>query len=787
MAEFKGSIPRYFEATNVKKGNRPEHVMVAGGRDGPEIANIPPKDPSFWRDGESERWTKELQAGQTLPTARTQSPFLVEVRPWQRSWERGVMSVEDMLSAWNVGKKSEFLGAAKPEVELVLFQQDDDGSAAFASIRSLLVKAPVFVGTAAMSDAARGAPLTADKPTAQVFQQMMQAIVEASKIGLVPIVTYLGPGREMRTVRVTNPRLEGSDTIAGTADGKPISIRRDQILSLSLFEMDNPTVVRSAIWRTLTGAVIQPLNVKSGLAEGSVLALPFSLIARTKIIYPQDKRKPARLSSSYSGDPSKSLLAVEQAREYLDKIRRDAVVTLAKRMRKLGASLDVVIPLGETRYRVRLNKNQQLVWTSAGEVNPLALLTGDPAFKGDIVVTPEDYLRVVGLPPIPRKQRKRKPQMRQNPIVYYRSQSDLDNLRAVMGEREFARLQDKGGIQHVSMRPRRKAEKKEVGYIPAGRRAASTGAGLVIRRRNGRLSPAEIHDLARQVHDLRMSGMDHKDVRDRLGISYPQYMLVLREASRARKQTGLEGLSQVPRSNPRHFRGVKQAMTPRERKEANLYARAEKAAGHIPLETLLTGHGEEGERFLPELADVQAHRAEMRAWREQSKREGTYKKLRKFDVAKEEAYLKSLREHAPTFYHEGARGVDEYRKRYNEQEAANAWKKGLGAKNKAFLKARMNPDDATSDDDDYLETEHPTFRPGTEVEFVKDTWQYDVLGPRFVRPLHVVSTGKMKSGDVWYEVALVRDSSDRSEYVTLDSISADWKRRPARRVRRANF
>ena len=144
------------------------------------------------------------------------------------------------------------------------------------------------------------------------------------------------------------------------------------------------------------------------------------------------------------------------------------------------------------------------------------------------------------------------------------------------------------------------------------------------------------------------------------------------------------------RENPRQFRGVKQKMTPKERKTANLYARAQAQAGHIPLETLLTGYGDEGEVGLPALADVQAHRGEMRAYREHAKREGSYRKMRKPDLDKQSEWLQLTEYYAPAIYPSQLREFKQYNQKYAEQEEASAAKKGMGAKNRAFIKSKLN-------------------------------------------------------------------------------------------------
>lgn len=598
MAGFKGAAPRFFEATNVERGNRPEHVMVAGGRDGPEIGNIPPKDPAFWRVGESARWTSELQGGRTPVSARTQPPFLLEVRPQQREWERGFMPLKDILAVWQKGKESSYIRSEKPEVELTLFQQDEEGKTTFANIRVLVVDAPIFVGTEEMSDAARGAPLEVSNPSQPKFELITRAAQEMAKLGAPFYITYRGSGGGVENVTLFKTRLVNKETLSGTTRSgeEPISITRRAIVQMSLFPPGTAALLDSPIWRRLTGAKIQPLNVQSGLAEGTVLPLPFMFIARTRLIYPQAKDKPSRVASEFTGKTEKADLALERAAEYLKALKTEAMIKQARALRKQEKGRDAdpspTIALGETGFRVKLTKDQRLVWVSGGQPDPVALLTGSSSPRGDIVVTPEDYLRVVGLPPVSRSKRKRKTPMRANPIVYYRSQAELDNLLAVLGQREYDKLLAKGGIKHISEKPAREKVSSEQYYIPAGRRAAQSGVGLKISRRN----PSSDYSILSDLPDPSVVYRNPMQVAD----THESWQALLAQVRRSGNEAQYQNLHALYRAwaakhpsedwsrshrgdlvrttgsgddylrNPRQFRGVKQAMSPSEKERARL-------------------------------------------------------------------------------------------------------------------------------------------------------------------------------------------------------------------------
>jgi hypothetical protein len=82
---------------NLRQG----HMMLTGGREGLYVSekNIPDNDTptrTGWKGKPSASWKKKLQAGETPADARTQPPFLREVRPAQRAWARGTMRVSDI-------------------------------------------------------------------------------------------------------------------------------------------------------------------------------------------------------------------------------------------------------------------------------------------------------------------------------------------------------------------------------------------------------------------------------------------------------------------------------------------------------------------------------------------------------------------------------------------------------------------------------------------------------------------------------------------------------------------
>jgi len=82
--------------TRSKKAKRRKHIMLAGGREGPEVAGKEPRTPLFVPDG-SPAWTAELAGDKTPEDARTQPPFLRAVVRDYRAYARGLMTVKDTI------------------------------------------------------------------------------------------------------------------------------------------------------------------------------------------------------------------------------------------------------------------------------------------------------------------------------------------------------------------------------------------------------------------------------------------------------------------------------------------------------------------------------------------------------------------------------------------------------------------------------------------------------------------------------------------------------------------
>lgn len=82
--------------TKTSKVKRRKHIMIAGGREGPEVAGKKPRTGRYVEGGSSS-WTTELSSGKTPVDARTQPPFLRSVVGDYRAYARGLMTVRESI------------------------------------------------------------------------------------------------------------------------------------------------------------------------------------------------------------------------------------------------------------------------------------------------------------------------------------------------------------------------------------------------------------------------------------------------------------------------------------------------------------------------------------------------------------------------------------------------------------------------------------------------------------------------------------------------------------------
>jgi hypothetical protein len=101
-----------------KAQKRRKHIMLAGGREGPEVAAKTPRTARYQEQG-SAGWTDDLAGGRTPEDARTQPPFLRSVVRDHRAYARGLMTVKEAIAV--AEKAADYAEANPTYVPLIEF------------------------------------------------------------------------------------------------------------------------------------------------------------------------------------------------------------------------------------------------------------------------------------------------------------------------------------------------------------------------------------------------------------------------------------------------------------------------------------------------------------------------------------------------------------------------------------------------------------------------------------------------------------------------------------------
>jgi hypothetical protein len=306
-----------------KKQKRREHLMIAGGREGPEIIDnglraakgkSPKARTSRYVEGGSPRWTETLASDETPPLSRTQSGFLRMVQPQQLQYLRGLMRVSEMLTLANTAKQS----PATSNIEVTLITAGRDLVSLHGELIDPNVDALVRDSTPDWTTALRR--LAAELRAAQAT--LLREVRTDDELKAMSSRVYLNFGKtSIPVAQFAVPGAgSGQAAIAGTAyvtglytpsdgddpvtrrdgsvvqPGAPIQIRADKIEFVTvdppelrtLEFVDTPAFARA---RALV------LKLKSDtpsfqegrpvtLPAGQELFVPYSLIMRLRIIYP---------------------------------------------------------------------------------------------------------------------------------------------------------------------------------------------------------------------------------------------------------------------------------------------------------------------------------------------------------------------------------------------------------------------------------------------------------------------------------------------------------------------
>jgi hypothetical protein len=480
MMEFKDIQPRNFipsRGARDRGEKRREHVMLIGGRDGPAVAGLPPRDPRYWSEGEQARWTRELESDSTYPDAKTQSRLLREVRPEQRLYGRGYMKVGDMSE---ILMRNLTMTRGRPvPIELTLVQENGELLALPLTVK----EGPVFSGLLPTKSAEeyRGVPITWNQGDDQEsLSDILAAAGEFAKLNMPIIVT----GGDGSVTRALAPRVEGTDLI--WAGG---SLPLPEVRSIDLLDPTDMDIQDKPFFARLVGVM--------GEFEGMLQLYPYFLIARLRAIRQRREGLPVPQAAMFLGDTTKTEKVRQKAEKHLKQFTE---LTWARRLKKFGKDpliFDVAATDPVTGFKFLVDQDKNLYWASAGssEVDPVALLRPLYPGTGAILVNVDDYLRLLRMSGAKEMTGSVKSNPSRGPMrnfmnpVHYMSDRELEIMAAQEGLSVSGLLSKYAGrIKRKSERPS-KSKSTEMGYLSAGRRAAQTGAGLKITRRNSGWDP----------------------------------------------------------------------------------------------------------------------------------------------------------------------------------------------------------------------------------------------------------------------------------------------------------
>jgi hypothetical protein len=451
--------------------------MLIGGRDGPAVAGLPPRDPRFWSEGEQARWTRELENDSTYPDAKTQSRLLREVRPEQRLYGRGYMKVPDMSE---ILMRNLTMTRGRPVlVELTLVQENGELLALPLTVK----EGPVFTGLLPTRGAEeyRGVPITWNQGDSRdSLNDILAAAGEFAKLNMPITLT----DRNGSTTRVVSPALDGNE-IKWTDGSMPLA----DIQAIDLLDPSDMDIQDKPFFARLVGIM--------GEFEGMLQLYPYFLIARLRAIRQRREGLPVPQAATFLGDIEKTEKVRQKANKHLKQFAERSWALRLKKFNKdpLIFYVPAIDPV--TGFKFRVDEEKNLFWAPAAsrEFDPVALLR--PLYPGEnaILVNVDDYLRLLRMSGAKEMTGSVKSNPSRGPMrnfmnpVHYMTDRELEIMADQEGLSVSGLLSKyKGRVMRKSERPR-KSKSTEMGYLSAGRRAAQTGAGLQITRRNSGWDP----------------------------------------------------------------------------------------------------------------------------------------------------------------------------------------------------------------------------------------------------------------------------------------------------------
>jgi hypothetical protein len=433
------TVPRYFTPSTTGRGldKRREHIMISGGREGPEIGMKEPRTSRYAASGSAD-WSNELESDSTRPEARTQPPFLRGIQKSERAYRRGTMTVGEML---DVG--AEVLDMAKKDrgfVPRVEYTAITPGNS-LAAVTGILIDNDVDTlsqQSVPNWDAALG-QLAADLKAVEL--RVGLAPRGESRVDyMAPVRVYLGLSGSDRAVPISNmavmsssggvARVGKASTVTGVytpgeSDGElrykgevlqagsPISLASSLIEYVSVDPPKYRTVeyVNSPGFARSRGFVIElepEMAARIGSPPLGRITVPYSTILRLRAIHPKAAGGWERKSSRPIEDTKTIQRELEGAARHLARIRDALVLRARGRMTRDEEKRDISyrdrvtgLTFGLEDVSVRGLSDPRVIWREVRlppRVPGGVPMTYPPGGESALVgrrVTPVDLLRII--------------------------------------------------------------------------------------------------------------------------------------------------------------------------------------------------------------------------------------------------------------------------------------------------------------------------------------------------------------------------------------------------------
>jgi hypothetical protein len=435
-------VPRVFDPSKrvEKEGRKPkrtEHIMLSGGREGPEVVDeslraakgLPPKTRTarYAPDG-SKLWTQKLEDGETPEDTRTQSKFLRKVRPQLLAYSRGIMSVSAL---WDGAKTALLEDPRGPQVELTVVTGDGrlvavTGRLVDADVDTLvntdaaswvssLSKLAEGLQAAQLNDGAvpRGVDRASYVPRVYLGYKGQAIPVEQFAVGSAS--TQAGGIQRVTVTGVYLPAPGDPIVMAGKGEKTPLAPGTRVTLPAAALEyvsVDPPEYrqekyVDSLAFARSRGLIIEPDANPFRLPAGQPVTFPFSLVLRLRTIYP-----PAPDYYRLASTPVETVESVDRdlrvAAKHIEALTEEvaALNRAGRYTRKRKKEFQFVDPLTRLPFSLRDEGSQEsimhpvLVWSpvAVGEKTvtdaEIVRQTAIAEFAGR-PVTPMDFLRVL--------------------------------------------------------------------------------------------------------------------------------------------------------------------------------------------------------------------------------------------------------------------------------------------------------------------------------------------------------------------------------------------------------